>query len=268
MSLRAMLWVMESAPVENHGELAVLYALAERAHDDGSCAWPSQEWIAWRARCTDRTVRNHLKALEQRGVIRRGNPKFVEHIRRDLRPIVWDLDLTLQRPENNDRKNLPGGKSGSNDRKIQAERPENLGRTTGNGFPTNRPEPSMNRPEPLSAPGGAHGYPDDFNEFFQEYPRKTDKQGALKRYKEQLEVTDHETLMRSVRNFRAETIRLQTEQRYIPMCKTWLNQGRWRDFVDYAPKLSGKEKLDRMKMWKEELLAGDAEEWADEANDD
>lgn len=107
--------------------------------------------------------------------------------------------------------------------------------------------------EDQSAPGGAHGYPEGFEEFFLEYPRKSDKRGALKRYREQLEVTDHNTLMRSVKNFRAEMERLQTEQRYIPMCKTWLNQGRWRDFVDYAPKKSGKEKLDQALSWLEEM---------------
>ena len=132
MSLRAMLWVLEDAPVENHGELAVLYALAERANDDGSCSWPSQDWVAFRARCTDRTVRNHLRALESRGVIRKGNPRFVEHIRPDRRPTVWDLNLGAKRAENSRPENSSG-------RKIQVERPENLNRTTGNLFPTNRP---------------------------------------------------------------------------------------------------------------------------------
>lgn len=148
MSLRAILWVMNDAPVDNQTELAILYALADRASDDGSTAWPSQEWIAHRARCTARTVRTHLKNMEERGLIKRGNPKFVEHIRKDVRPIVWDLNLSLKRPENDDRKILPPGSPASNDRKTGAERPEAQRRTTGNRFPTNRPEPSLNHPEP------------------------------------------------------------------------------------------------------------------------
>lgn len=118
---------------------------------------------------------------------------------------------------------------------------------------TNSFKKTSNLKEDQSAPEGAHGYPEGFEEFFLEYPRKSDKRGALKRYREQLEVTDHNTLMRSVKNFRAEMERLQTEQRYIPMCKTWLNQGRWRDFVDYAPKKSGKEKLNQALSWLEEM---------------
>ena len=154
MSIQAMSWVMTKADVRPHGELAVLYALADRAHDNGTCAWPAQSWIAYRARCSTRSVRNHLAALEERGVIRRGNPAWVQHIRVDRRPIVWDLNFSAvrsdpdpsERPENlgrnSGRQNLPAGKS-------ESERPENLGRAAGNPFPTNRPEPSL---EPSNTP--------------------------------------------------------------------------------------------------------------------
>lgn len=145
MSLRAILWVMEDAPVENLGELAVLYALAERANDDGACAWPSQEWLAHRARCTDRTVRNHLRSLESRGVIRKGNPKFVEHVPANRRPTVWDLNLSASRPENSRPENSSG-------RKISTARPENSDRLTGKSEQLDRKavsdKPSLNRPEP------------------------------------------------------------------------------------------------------------------------
>ena len=145
MSLKAIIWVMEEAPVEDQGELAVLYALADRANDDGTTAYPSQAWIAHRARCTDRTVRNILRKLELRGVIKKGNPSFVEHIRKDRRPTVWDLNLHMQRPEN------------SSDRKVTTARPESHDSTTGKSRQHDRkpvsdepsvnpPEPSMNRP--------------------------------------------------------------------------------------------------------------------------
>lgn len=133
MSLQVILWVMNDAPVENHGELAVLYALADRASDDGTCCWPSQSWIAYRARCTDRTVRNHLKAMEDRGLIRRGDQRFVGHLPADRRPVVWDLDVSQKRAEN------PTG------RKILVERPENLG---SNDRKPVSDKPSLNHPEP------------------------------------------------------------------------------------------------------------------------
>lgn len=95
MSLKAMLWVLESAPVANHVELAILFALADRAADDGTAAWPAQSWIATRSRCSSRTVIRHLKNLEADGVIRRGDQNLVSHLRPDRRPVVWDINLRL-----------------------------------------------------------------------------------------------------------------------------------------------------------------------------
>ena len=90
MSLKAMLWVLEEAPVDAP-YLPILFALADRAGDDGTAAWPSREWLAERARCSVRTVQRHLGALEEAGVIRRGDQELVSHIRADRRPIVWDI---------------------------------------------------------------------------------------------------------------------------------------------------------------------------------
>lgn len=151
MSLKAIIWVMEDAPVENHGELAVLYALADRANDDGTAAYPSQEWISYRARCTDRTVRNHLKNLEGREVIQRGDQSLVSHFPVNRRPIVWNLNYRAVRPENWCPENISG-------RKIGAVRPENpdtlagkseqLGRKGVSDKPSYKPsyKPSNNRP--------------------------------------------------------------------------------------------------------------------------
>ena len=98
MSLKAITWVMENAPVESPTEMVILYALADRAHDDGSSAWPSYQWIADRAVCSRRTVIRHIKAMEERGLIRRGDQRFVQHLPSDKRPTVWNLNLSLRRP--------------------------------------------------------------------------------------------------------------------------------------------------------------------------
>ena len=151
MSLKAIIWVMEDAPVENHGELAVLYALADRANDDGTAAYPSQEWISHRARCADRTVRRHLKKLEEREVIRRGDQSLVSHYPVNRRPIVWNLNYRAVRPDNRWPDNISG-------RTIHAVRPDNpdtlagqseqLGRTGVSDKPSYKPsyKPSNNRP--------------------------------------------------------------------------------------------------------------------------
>lgn len=70
MSVKVSGWVWEHAPVKS-GELVVLLALADNAHDDGRGAYPSQTELARKARMTGRQVRNCLKALETAGHIRR-----------------------------------------------------------------------------------------------------------------------------------------------------------------------------------------------------
>lgn len=126
-----MNWALTFAPVENAQEHVILIALADRAHDDGTCAWPSQDWLARRARCSTRTVRRHLKSMEDRGLIRRGDQRHVEHIRSDSRPIVWDLDLTQFTPPPAP-DDLP--------MKTPAQRPDNLS-----------PREPEKRPDNLSA---------------------------------------------------------------------------------------------------------------------
>lgn len=90
-----MSWALKNAPVENAQEHVLLIALADRADDFGRSAWPSQRWLAQRGRCSDRTVRRHLSAMESRGLLKRGDQRMVEHLPVDRRPIVWDLNMAL-----------------------------------------------------------------------------------------------------------------------------------------------------------------------------
>ncbi|STD70278.1 helix-turn-helix domain-containing protein [Corynebacterium renale] len=130
MSLKAMVWVMEEAPTKDQGELAVLYALADRVDDTGKGGYPSQDWLALRARCSTRTVRRKLQALEAQGLIARGDQRMVAHFSADRRPVVWDICMDgrkIYRPDN-----LTG-------RTPVSKRPDKNGQTAGHPCPTNRP---------------------------------------------------------------------------------------------------------------------------------
>lgn len=98
MSHRATGWVLYDAPVKDATQVLILWALADRANDDGTAAWPAQQWIADRARCSTRTVRRHLADLEEQGIIRRGDQELVSHFRADSRPVVWDI-VMVKRPD-------------------------------------------------------------------------------------------------------------------------------------------------------------------------
>jgi len=97
MSLQAIAWVLEAAPDVPPHLVAVLVGLANHANEDGRNAYPSQELLAWYARKGDRSVRKDLDALEELGLIRRGNQRVVEYLPADKRPVVWDLALEQRR---------------------------------------------------------------------------------------------------------------------------------------------------------------------------
>ena len=97
MSIEAIKWALNEAPLSKASHLAVLMALANVANEEGKGAFISQRTMSWQTRKTERAVRNDLKALEDDGVIRRGNQERVSWIPADRRPIVWDLALERTR---------------------------------------------------------------------------------------------------------------------------------------------------------------------------
>lgn len=94
MSLKAMLWVLEDCTVAEPELRVLLFALADRAANDGTSAFPSRAWLAERCFCSVRSVSRRLARLEEMGIIRRGDQHLVDHFRADRRPVVWDLNIT------------------------------------------------------------------------------------------------------------------------------------------------------------------------------
>lgn len=209
MSLKALLWVMDEADVKNQGELAVLYALADHVDDDGRGGYPGQEKLARRARCTSRTVRNHLAKLEDRGVIVRGDQDLVSHYRPDRRPVVWDIAM-------DGRKNLPGGKD---------YRPENSGRTAGKSEQNDRKpvsyKPSYNHPEP------SNQYLAHFDTFWGIYPRRVGKRTAQTAFTRACSRAPVEVILAGAKQL-AQDPNLPA-LKFVPHPTTWLNRNGWDD---------------------------------------
>lgn len=93
MALDPILWALKDAPVKDAGERLILTVLGEHADEDGTRAFPSQKTIAGVAMLTDRSVREKLRALEERGLIVRGDQRFAEVFPADKRPVVYDLAI-------------------------------------------------------------------------------------------------------------------------------------------------------------------------------
>lgn len=93
MSVEAIAWVLNHAPVKSPVSKLVLVALANHARPDGSAAFPSVATICRYTCLSERSVRQHLEALEKAGILRRCDPSIVAaHIKRtDRRPIGYDI---------------------------------------------------------------------------------------------------------------------------------------------------------------------------------
>lgn len=97
MSVQAIAWALEEAPLSKGSHLPVLLALANQADADGKHAFPGHATIAWESRKSTAQVRKDLAAMEADGVIRRGNQAVVSYIAADRRPVVWDLAMERKR---------------------------------------------------------------------------------------------------------------------------------------------------------------------------
>ena len=231
MSLKAITWVMECAPVKSPAEQVVLYALADRAHDDGTCAWPAQAWLAERTRLSTRTVRRHLAEMEGRGLIRRGDPRLVAHIPSQRRPIVWDL--VMSRPDNGDRPD----QTGQNVRPDTGDRsrPDNGDRSrpdTGvlQTIPLNHPvEPSLPPYSPPASTPTGNGYPDAFEDWYATYPVRKDKQAAFKAWQKVAAKIGETNLMQALVD---RLPQINAAAPYIKYPATWLNKGGWQDDIE------------------------------------
>lgn len=96
MSIEAMSWALNDAPVDDQGQLCVLLGLANHADRYGRGAFPSQATLAEYARCGVRTVARYLNALEAAGVIQRGDQGHTAHLPGNRRPVVWDIAMTAR----------------------------------------------------------------------------------------------------------------------------------------------------------------------------
>lgn len=90
MSWLAIDWA-ETTPVADVYERVILMSMATRAKKDGTGVYLSPATIARRNPCDQQTIKDRMKALEARGVIRLGDQRIAAHIPANRRPNVYDL---------------------------------------------------------------------------------------------------------------------------------------------------------------------------------
>lgn len=228
MSLKAMLWVLEDCTVAEPELRVLLFALADRAANDGTSAFPSRAWLAERCFCSVRSVSRRLARLEEMGIIRRGDQHLVDHFRADRRPIVWDLNITYGV--------TPASRRDTCDMSATSCRGDTCdtygvtpvterGDTAVSYKPSYKPsiEPSISNPYPSSASGEEQTDSLDagFKEFMDAYPIKDWLPRAQRSYKSALKFITHEELLERV----AEQRDYIVEYRY--KAYLWLRHGKY-----------------------------------------
>lgn len=86
-----MSWALYEVPDLKPTTRLVLAILADHAGHDGTGAFPSMTTVGKAVGIDRRNVAPHLKELESRGIIRRGDQRHVQHIPNQYRPVVYDL---------------------------------------------------------------------------------------------------------------------------------------------------------------------------------
>jgi hypothetical protein len=225
MSIKAMAWAKEqtagSAPTK-----LVLFALADVA-DDYGLAWPSMATLAKECEMSERSVRNHVAALEQAGLLRRIE-RFAKSGRQ--RSNYFQLETGAVRPEDDEgeaanlaaptRKHASarGGKS-----LPPIEQSKELPEGTTPLAPKGASDLFELEPEPAKSQNDVKAAA-LFEEFWRRYPRKVAKPAAEKAFGAAVKRHSPEDIFAGLATFR-----FSDDPRFIPHAATWLNQRRWMD---------------------------------------
>ena len=256
VSLTAMQWAMSKAPIKRNASQCrnrlVLVALADRYNDDTGVCWPSIKSISKDIGVSVPTVHKAIRSLEEAGLIARGNPRWVAHLRPDRRPTVWTLNLDMMKSEEGGRE-ADNGVAEVLDRgedvfTPQDERGKDVLTQRGKDVLTDGVKTSLYKPkenpnlEPKNEPKDPYARPsseradaeaelvNEFDDWYKDYPRKTGKGAArkafLKARKAGVEVnTLKDGLERSKRSWAVEN----RPKDKLPYPATWLNAESWDD---------------------------------------
>lgn len=273
MSVQAYEWVTMYAPIPDHAARVVLYCLADRAGADGRGAYPSSKTISEWSGIDARNVRRELKKLEQGGWIRRGHPSAVAHIPAHLRPTVWDLNLSLRRPADPGHSDTPchddtpvtttppvmvtkEGGHGDRGRGVMVTR------EGGHGDAQTVHEPSLQPSLNLSAtsvapdadasrkksdhypslsklPTASNGrrtYPDEFEQFWDAYPKREDKAEGYNAWRNAVKRgVSAEEIHTGAQGYAQQCRARGTSPRHIKNAQGWINGDRFNN--EFTPDL-------------------------------
>lgn len=261
MSVEALLAVQKLTAKTSHACFRVLMTLAEHSDEHGCNTWPSIDRIAAEAQTDEKTVRRSLAKLQEDGLIAgdRGRGRGNTTVWRLLFPVLplkkaaltADVPALVAPGKEGVAPGIPAIKEGVTPGIDAAKEGLTPGIEYGKegvtpGIPSIKEgvEPvkeGLTPPEPkkeskkeskssLRSLCDASPSRDEFEEWWQAYPRKIGKDDARKAYAKKVKngVTPV-ALLEAVQQQRWNLI-----VRYRPYPATWLNGGRWQDDPEAA----------------------------------
>ena len=174
----------------------ILLSLADRADKETNQCWPSLARLAEDTHLSVATVKRKLTYLEEHG--------FITRNQRDQQSTLY----TLAHPE------LSGWLTES----------QGVAHTELGGRLTVSHEPISNN---LSKNHSNNMVNDEFELFWEHYPKKVGKGQARLAFKGALKKATVDELVSAVKSF--STVASKTEKQFIPHASTWLNGERWLD---------------------------------------
>lgn len=188
MSVKIMGNVWEGSQAKGTARL-VLLAIADHCNPAG-IAWPSLGRLSKYVNVNRRNTINAINQLVELGEL--------ERVRTGKTGVATTYKITL----------------GSVGRDTRVGVDTSVGSDTGL-VSEETPQPSYNRHESLLGKG-------NFDDFWQQYPKRVGKGAAHKSYKQAIKKTPHETIMAGLAKY-------DPDPDYICNPSTWLNQERWLD---------------------------------------
>lgn len=80
---------------------------------------------------------------------------------------------------------------------------------------------------------GRDEYPPEFQEFWKAYPRRADKSVAFKAFAKNVQLPEEaQDVLKAANNFAAVMTREKRESRHIRLPATFLNDRKWRDYIE------------------------------------
>lgn len=214
MSLRVMTWAWKQE-TKSSGERLVLLALADHAGEDGEC-YPSTGHLGKKCSLDPKTIQRHLTALHDRGLI----TKLYRRKRQNGTLAGWLYRVNVKEAEGTQMSPL------REDTDVLTETGHACVVLDSTQMPSHEPSVSNHQIEPSILDAL-------WEQFWKMYPRKTNKQAAVKAWNK-LADADKTTALEVLDLHVEHWTRSQTQQQFIPHASTWLNARRWEDELTAA----------------------------------